>query len=62
MRNHMRRIRVPIRKVRGGRDESNALLRLADAMAGFIRDAEEGVTEWRERLDRAKARGVIRQI
>ncbi|MBI4610221.1 MAG: DUF3800 domain-containing protein [Candidatus Rokubacteria bacterium] len=58
----LRRIRVPVRKVRGGREESNALLRLADAMAGFIRDAEEGVAEWRERLDRAKAGGTIRQI
>ena len=30
------------RKLRSGRDESNTLLRLADAMAGFIRDYEEG--------------------
>ncbi len=30
------------RKLRGNRDESHALLRLADAMAGFIRDYEEG--------------------
>jgi hypothetical protein len=30
------------RKLIGGRDESSALLRLADAMAGFLRDYEEG--------------------
>lgn len=30
------------KRIRGGRDESSALLRLADAMAGFIRDYEEG--------------------
>lgn len=58
----LRRIRVPVRKVRGGRDESNALLRLADAMAGFIRDAEEGEAEWRERLERARAVGTIRRV
>lgn len=37
---HQRGIRR--RKLRGGRDESNPLLRLADSMAGFIRDYEEG--------------------
>ena len=37
---HQRGIRR--RKLRGGREESSALLRLADAMAGFIRDYEEG--------------------
>lgn len=31
----LRRLRVPIRKVRGARDESHALVRLADAMATF---------------------------
>lgn len=31
-----------VRKVRGLRDESDAILRLADAMAGFLRDLTEG--------------------
>lgn len=30
------------RKIRGGRDEGEPLLRLADALAGFIRDVTEG--------------------
>lgn len=30
------------RKLRGGKEESSALLRLVDIMAGFIRDYEEG--------------------
>ncbi len=30
------------RKLRGGKEQNSALLRLADAMAGFIRDYEEG--------------------
>lgn len=41
----LRRIRVPVRKVRGAREGSDPLVRLADAMAGFLRDAEEGASE-----------------
>jgi hypothetical protein len=58
----LRRIRVPIRKVRGARDESHALVRLADAMAGFLRDAEEGQAEWQARLLRAQMQGIIRKV
>ncbi len=45
----LRRLRVRIRRIRGAREESDPLVRLADAMAGFIRDAEEGNSELRER-------------
>lgn len=38
----LRKIGVNTEKVRGVRDESHALIRLADAMAGFIREYEEG--------------------
>jgi hypothetical protein len=58
----LRRIRVPIRKVRGARDESHALVRLADAMAGFLRDAEEGQAEWQARFLRAQTQGIIRKV
>jgi pimeloyl-ACP methyl ester carboxylesterase len=58
----LRRLRIPVRKVRGARDESNALGRLADAMAGFVRDAEEGVPEWGETLARAMAQGIVRRV
>jgi hypothetical protein len=34
----------------GARDESPALVWLADAMAGFLRDAKEGQAEWQARL------------
>ena len=44
-----RRLRLsglPVRQVRGvARDESNALIRLADALAGFVRDALTGEDE-----------------
>jgi hypothetical protein len=58
----LRRIRIPIRKVRGGRDESNALLRLADAMAGFLRAAQERDPMWQERRERARGRGLITKV
>lgn len=37
----LRKAGIKIRKVRGERDESNALLRLSDALAGGIREAKE---------------------
>lgn len=38
----LRKIGVRSEKVRGVRDESHALIRLADAIAGFIREYQEG--------------------
>ncbi len=38
----LRKIGIRTEKVRGARDESHALIRLADALAGFIREYEEG--------------------
>ena len=38
----LRKIGVSTEKVRGVRDESHAIIRLADAIAGFIREYEEG--------------------
>jgi hypothetical protein len=58
----VRRMRVPVEKVCGARDESHAFVRLADAMASFLRSAVEGDGEWRERLGRAVARGIIDRV
>ena len=58
----LRQAGIPVKKVRGARDQSSSLVRLADAMAGFIRDAEECVTEFAERLRKAKAGGQIREV
>lgn len=39
----LRKLGVPTRKVQGvNRDENNALIRLADAVAGFVRDVIDG--------------------
>ncbi|NQU82537.1 MAG: DUF3800 domain-containing protein [Parcubacteria group bacterium] len=38
----LRQLGVKYKKVRGIKDESSPLVRLADALAGFVRDYEEG--------------------
>jgi hypothetical protein len=58
----LRRAGIPVKKVRGSRDQANALGRLADAMAGFIRDGEEAVADFAERLRDAKGKGRIRAL
>lgn len=58
----LRQRQVSVDKVRGLRDESDEFIRLADAMAGFVRDWLEGQS-YLERLYReAVERGVLREI
>lgn len=49
-------------KLRGPRDESVAFIRLADALAGFLRDAHEGQPYTRPLLSRFKEQGVIEEL
>jgi hypothetical protein len=58
----LRSLRIPVRKVRGMKDESNSLIRLADAIAGFVRDIIEE-KPYAQELDRAlKLEGKITEI
>ncbi len=42
----LRKLGIPTRKVQGvTKDENNALIRLADAVAGFVRDVIDGGEE-----------------
>jgi hypothetical protein len=42
----LRKLGLPVRKIQGvTKDESNALIRLADAIAGFVGDALEGKSD-----------------
>lgn len=41
VRNELKKLKIKYRKIRGLKDEQSAFLRLADAMAGFLRDARE---------------------
>ena len=58
----LRHAGIPVKKVRSSRDQTNALGRLADAMAGFIRDGEEEIEVFEERLLNAKERNWIRVV
>lgn len=50
------------RKVKGLRDESSAYLRLADALAGFFRDYEEGESYTKELFQLFKARNFVKKL
>jgi hypothetical protein len=59
----LRRAGVLVRKVRGIRkEETDPLLRLADALCGFTRSALEGHKEHLQMLKRALDQGYIRQL
>lgn len=57
------RLGISVRKVRGVRDEeSDALMRLADALAGFVRAARDGKAPYAELYKRAVEEGVLRHV
>lgn len=59
----LRRLRVRTFKVRGVRkEETDALMRLADAVCGFVRAAREGKVGFVRLLERAKEQGFIREL
>jgi len=60
----LRRYGIHIRKVMGvARDESNALTRLADALAGFVGDALKGrFKEIKQLYDRAKREKTLIEV
>lgn len=41
VREELKKLKIKYRKIRGMKDEQNVFLRLADAMAGFLRDVTE---------------------
>jgi hypothetical protein len=58
----LRKKSVKVRKLRGIDDESDALIRLADAMAGFVRLGLEGDAEFRSLFDQAISAQIIREV
>lgn len=55
-------LNISVRKVRGARDESDPLIRMADAFAGFIRDYLEGQQYARDLYERAVRARILREI
>lgn len=58
----LRKLCITTEKVKGGREESSPLLRLADALAGLLRDAY-GRAEWaREKVQQLNKKSFIHEI
>ena len=53
---------IIVRKVRGARDQADELIRLADAMVGFVRDSLEGSPLMRPLFEEAVRRGMIQEV
>ncbi len=51
-----------VRRVHRARDESYVLIRLADALAGLVREAQEGDEEARRLLTHARRHGIVLEI
>lgn len=58
----LHRMGVRTRKVRGIRDEGDALIRLADALCGLVRGATEGNKEMSRVLERGLKIGAFRKV
>jgi hypothetical protein len=58
----LRKLNVVVRKVQGRRDESDEFIRLADAIAGFVRDALEEEQDMRVLFERARRRRLIEEV
>ncbi|MBI2600122.1 DUF3800 domain-containing protein [Candidatus Daviesbacteria bacterium] len=58
----LRLLGIKTRKVRGERDESNALLRLSDALAGLIREADEGNSEYTKLVNKLQKNKVVNEL
>jgi len=59
----LRRLQIQTRKVRGvRREENNAFIRLADALCGLVRDAEEQQTWARAMLTVLQQRGLVTRL
>lgn len=59
----IRRLGAKVNKVRGvRRDENDPLIRLADALCGFVRDAYEKKPEMKALLEVALQKKIIRDL
>lgn len=58
----LRKLHVSARLVRGITDEADEFIRLADAIAGFVRDVLEGDEEMKQLYGRATKHDVITKI
>lgn len=62
VRRQLKNLRIHYSKIRGMKDEQDALLRLADSMAGFVRDYMESQEYAREMFVKFGKQKIIREI
>lgn len=58
----LRLLGIKTRRVRGEKDESNSLLRLADALAGLIREADEGNKNYDKLVNKLQEEKVVNEL
>jgi hypothetical protein len=58
----LRQLGIHSRKVRGGRDESEPILQLADRIAGLVRGSHEGQQEYELMQKQLERRGVLKRL
>lgn len=58
----LRKLKIKTSKVKGARDESSVFIRLADAMAGLLRDANENKTWAKTVVSNFEKRGFVHEI
>ena len=58
----LRKLKIKTNKVKGARDESSAFIRLADSMAGLLRDDSENRSWAKEIVSRFEKRGFVHEI
>jgi hypothetical protein len=58
----LRKLNVMVHKVQGRRDESDEFIRLADTIAGFIRDALEGDQQMGVLFARARQQRLLDEV
>lgn len=58
----LRLLGIKTRRVRGEKDESNALLRLSDALAGLIREADEGNDQYDKLVNKLQKEKVVNEL
>lgn len=59
VREELKKLKIKYRKIRGMRDEQSILLRLSDAMAGFLREVYEGEEYANQFIKRFEKAGIV---
>lgn len=62
VRTELKKLKIRYRKIRGMKDEQSVFLRLADAMAGFLRDVTEGKAYTKTFMKQLRADQIVTEI